>query len=160
MYKRQTEDLSDKGYTDSYATVYEEDCYLSYSVFARYDLVEVGPLTPYAEVRFGGNSFFSSKDYSDISGSAPDYIESEFDFHGTSFKTGIGGGVLINFGKFKSEPRTSRVSIDISAIASNGSAATYRSLRERNNGPTTNEANFYNSKTNNIVYRIGAAFRF
>lgn len=164
MYTNESymEDLSDKGYDGAHANVNEEDCYLAYSVFARYNLKNIGPVTPYGQVSLGGSSFFSSKEYTDISGNGtPDAIDPEFDFHGTSFKTGVGGGFLLNFGQMKKEPRTSRVSLDLGVTVNNGSSATYRNIvRARTGSPSPSDAHFYNSKTNNIVYKIGALFRF
>lgn len=154
-------DLSDMGYSESSAHIEEEDCYLSYNAFLRYSLKDFGPITPYGELRLGGSSFFSDKQYSKLSGpNAPETIEPEFDFHGTSFRAGIGGGVLINLGWLKKEPRRSLISIDLGVSANNGSNTTYRSLIESKNIPNRFEEGFYNTKTNSVLYRIGAVMRF
>lgn len=156
-----TLDLSDEGYANSYATVDEEDCYMAYSVFLRYDLLKFGPLTPYAQISLGGASFFSTKEYSDLSGSnAPESIESELEIHGTSLKTGIGAGIMLNFGQLRKEKRVSRISMDLGATINHGSTASYRSLIHAKSGTSTSQDNFFESNTHNVVYRMGVLYRF
>lgn len=162
MYYSDTywEDLSERGHSEALAEVYEEDCYFTYNAIARYDMAYLGPITPYVEVKIGGASYFTSKDYNDFSGSnAPNSINSDFDVHGTSLKTGAGAGLVFNFGMMKSEPYRSLVSIDLGAIINNGTRTDYRSIRPSDT-PIANSDNYYNSKTNNVVYRVGVLFNF
>ncbi|MEM9024466.1 MAG: hypothetical protein AAGB22_12030, partial [Bacteroidota bacterium] len=96
-HKKYELSLEERGYSGATVTVDEEDCYLNYNAVLRYTLVEDGLFVPYAEARAGGISFFNTKLYDRPEGpGAPKKIDDEFDFLGTTWQTGFGGGIMLD----------------------------------------------------------------
>ena len=58
----------------------------------RYDLVRSNSVNLYAEARLGITTFFSSIMAYEEDSPYP----GEFNFHGTAFNTGLGGGLMLN----------------------------------------------------------------
>ena len=71
----------------------EDDCFFTYQGIARYYMTKQNScIRPYLQAQVGGATFFSSltplEDYSET-------LESETRIHGTTFLTGLGGGLAI-----------------------------------------------------------------
>jgi hypothetical protein len=109
-------------------------------------------LKAYAQARVGLTTFFSSRTPQETT---PEFRET-FEFHGTAFNTGLGGGVLVNFGSlFKKQ--TGSLNLDLGAALHSGSSTSYRYMDEGSQSVTLNEG-VYQSVTNYIDYRIGFLF--
>lgn len=129
--------------------VEEEDCFWTIHSDFRYYFYRTPSLKTYVQGRLGLTTFFSSRIPVK---ETPEFNES-FDFHGTAFNTGIGGGLLLNFKSlFKKEP--GRLHLDLGASLHTGSSATYRYMKEGSQSVALTDGR-YHSVTNYIDYRIG-----
>jgi len=159
MYANETyiQELSDQGYPGALSEVYEENCFFSYNVFARVNLVDNFFITPYLEARLGAITFFSDKvfedPYSDDAGvDVPDHLCPETSFHGTSFQFGAGWGAMVDLNYFFDN---FPVSIDFGLNYTQGSNARYRNVDHEQIDFSKDTEHFHRSTTNNVTYRLG-----
>ena len=132
----------------------EEDCFWNFHVDGRYYFYQVPAMKAYAQGRIGMTTFFSSRIALDPTAE----FEDSFEFHGTAFNVGLGGGVLINFGAMFSKDKTQgNVNLDLGASVHSGTKTDYRYMAEGSQSVSLN-AGTYQSVTNYIVYRIGVIF--
>ena len=132
----------------------EEDCFWTIHADLRYYIYEVHALKAYAQGRLGMTTFFSSRMTTEFT---PEY-EDTFEFHGTAFNVGLGGGVLINFkGVFGKEKKQGTVNLDMGVSLHTGSATEYRFMAENSQSTTLNNGTFQ-SVTNYVDYRVGLIF--
>lgn len=132
----------------------EEDCFWTLHADARYYFYQIPALKAYAVGRVGMTTFFSSITPVEVTS---DFSES-FEFHGTAFNVGVGGGVLINFrGLFNKEKQQGNVNLDLGASLHSGSKTGYRYMAEGSQSTSLDEGT-YQSVTNYIDYRIGIIF--
>ena len=132
----------------------EEDCFWTLHADVRYYFYQVPALKAYAQGRLGMTTFFSSRTPVEIT---PDFEET-FEFHGTAFNVGAGGGVLINFGAlFSKEKQQGLVNLDLGVSLHSGSKTDYRYMQEGSLSTTLDDGTF-KSVTNYIDYRIGIIF--
>ncbi len=136
------------------ALIDEEDCFWNFHVDARYYFYQVPAMKAYAQGRVGMTTFFSSRIALDPT---PEF-EDTFEFHGTAFNVGLGGGVLINFGGlFNKDKVQGNVNLDLGATLHSGSKTDYRYMAEGSQSLSLDDGT-YKSVTNYIDYRIGVAF--
>lgn len=130
--------------------VYEEDCFFHYTALIRYQPFSDVYVNPYVEFRAGGTSFFSTIITEEEYG---EYFDDQSKFHGTSFQTGLGGGLVVNLEKiFNSE---NLFSLDFGATYLMGSRTEYRNMAlDHAPGKSLDEAK-YESTTDNINFRFG-----
>ena len=130
----------------------EEDCFWNAFAMAQYNVFQTPKIKVYAEGRLGMSTFFSSKIIDNGNTS-----EDEFEFHGTSFNSGIGGGMKLNvIGLFGADPiRYNWLWLDLAVTVNSGSKSHYRNAEESS---LSLEDADYVSLTNNINYRIGVSF--
>ena len=132
----------------------EEDCFWTLHADARYYFYQIPALKAYAVGRVGMTTFFSSRTPVEVTS---EFTES-FEFHGTAFNVGVGGGVLINFGGlFNKEKQQSNANLDLGASLHSGSKTGYRYMPEGSQSATLDDGS-YQSVTNYIDYRIGIIF--
>lgn len=136
-------------------SIFEEDCFWNLFVMAQYQLYRTPMVAAYAEGRVGVSTFFSSK----MAEEENAFFEDEFEFHGTAFNTGVGGGVQINLsGLFSGDPmEKNNLWLDMAATINSGTKSKYRNAGESN---ISLEEAEYESLTNNVNYRIGVNFKF
>ena len=165
MYANETyiQELSDQGFEGALSEVYEENCFVSYSVFGRLNLIDHAFITPYLEGRMGAISFFTDKIFdepysNDPNAYVPDHVEPETQFHGTSFQLGGGWGLQFDLQKFSKYDFP--LSIDFGMNYLLGSSTQYRNVSREPENITTDSEHYYKSTTNNVTYRIGFAYRF
>jgi hypothetical protein len=153
MYSSNDYTLSYQGYD---ILVNEEDCFWTLHAVARYDLIRTPGFKTYAEGRIGMTTFFSSIIAHDEDSPYP----GQFDFHGTAFNTGLGGGIMLNPRKlFSSTQDPGTLWIDLGASFHSGTTTEYRYMPE--GGPAVPlEAGHYESLTNYMGYRLGFVFGF
>lgn len=149
MYANNQYDFETPGGT---IKVDEEDCFWTIHSDFRYYFYRTPAVKAYAQARVGLTTFFSSitptKETSEF--------RETFNFHGTAFNTGVGGGILLNFGSvFKKEPGP--VNLDLGVALHSGSSTDYRYMREGSQSVTL-EDGVYRSVTNYMDYRIGILF--
>jgi hypothetical protein len=126
--------------------VNEEDCFWTFHGVLRYELYSTERFITYAEGRLGMTTFFSSTTATEANS---DY-EGEFDFHGSAFNSGIGGGVLYRIG---------RVWLNLGANFHSGTKARYRYMPESDQATSFQDGQ-YQSLTHYVGYRFGVAYRF
>lgn len=132
----------------------EEDCFWTMHADVRYYLYEAPAIKAYAQGRLGMTTFFSSRTAIEVT---PEFQDT-FEFQGTAFNMGLGGGVLINFkGLFSGEKKQGTVNLDLGASLHTGSTAKYRYMPESSQSSTLENGTFQ-SVTNYIDYRIGLIF--
>ena len=133
-------------------TIDEEDCFWTLHADFRYYFYRIPALKAYGQTRVGMTTFFSSRTPME---STNEFKES-FEFHGTAFNMGIGGGMLLNFRQiFKKEAGV--INLDLGAAVHSGSTANYRYMPEGTLSDTLDDG-VYKSVTNYIDYRIGLLF--
>ena len=133
-------------------TIDEEDCFWTFHGDFRYYFYRTPSVKTYAQARLGLTTFFSSRTPQQ---ETPEFKET-FEFHGTAFNTGIGGGVLLNFGSiFNKKP--GNVNLDLGIALHSGSSTDYRYMNEGSQAITLHDG-IYQSVTNYIDYRIGFLF--
>lgn len=145
-----TQEVQSNGQTH-FVDVYEEDCFFHYTALARYQPYQEMAFMPYAEFRLGATSFFSTIMADD---EYVDYFQDESKFHGTSFQTGVGGGMLIDLERlFGSE---NLFAVDLGATYVTGSRTDYRNMSLDSGQPmkSLDDAK-YESTTDNVNFRIG-----
>ncbi len=157
-----TKELSEEGFSEAYADVSEENCYMSYQVLGRYHPIQQKVLAPYGEVRLGAASFFTERVYhepyvNDPDAYKPDHIDGFFEWNGTAFQIAAGGGLEFDL----DELNDSRVplSIDLNLNYILGSKANYRAISEPPT-PTVDNSTMYNSSTNSYAWRLGVIYSF
>jgi len=156
------EDLTDRGYKNSYAVVSEDNCYHRLMAIVRYDLDTYGPLIIYGEFQAGGSEYFINKYYSTYDKEDPTVfisIPEENQTLGISWKVGAGVGVLFNFGMLRKEPKPGKISLDFNATIDSGSKATYKSV-QNSDAVLNKDDRYYHSKTDDITYRFGFRYNF
>jgi hypothetical protein len=132
----------------------EEDCFWTLHADVRYYFYEIPGLKAYAQGRVGMTTFFSSRTPVELTSE----FRETFEFHGTAFNVGAGGGVLINFGTlFNKEKKPGMVSLDLGASIHSGSKTDYRFMQEGSQSSTLDDGT-YQSVTNYIDYRLGVIF--
>ncbi len=132
----------------------EEDCFWTLHADTRYYFYQIPAMKAYAQVRIGMTTFFSSRTPVELTNE----FQESFEFHGTAFNVGAGGGVLINFGGlFDKEKQQGNVNLDLGASLHSGSKAGYRYMKEGSQSVTLDDGT-YKSVTNYIDYRIGIIF--
>jgi len=129
----------------------EEDCFLSYTLNARYYLSNDKLINPYVEGRVGGMSFFSSQLTEE---KYQDYFEDNTTFHGTSFISGFGIGTVVRLGQ--------TVALDMSVLAINGTKADYRSIEPEEDADLRRSLDYgqKESNINNLNFKLGILFGF
>ncbi|MGI9544401.1 MAG: hypothetical protein ACR2MX_14165 [Cyclobacteriaceae bacterium] len=147
-------DLTDHGFPGESVEVDEEDCFWTLHALARYDLVKETNFKTFAEVRLGMTTFFSSR----LALEENPRIDDEFEFHGTAFNSGLGGGLAINPGGLFSKNAPGRLWIEMTIGYNTGSRATYRNIPESANGQMSLDEGHYRSLTNYVDYRVGVLF--
>jgi hypothetical protein len=154
-----TQDLTDMGYPGAMVDVYEEDCYLSYYAVSRYQLSDETMFVPYIEGKIGGISFFNDKVYDTPYGpNAPDKLKDKSKFLGTSFQYGFGGGVYLQLSHIFTG-MGDQLLVDFGFTMMNGSKTNYRSVNYTEEVVKKSNDVEYLSKTNNIAYHLGVAFK-
>lgn len=133
-------------------TIYEEDCFWTLHGDFRYYFHQTPTLRTYAQARLGITTFFSEKSALE---ETSEYKDS-FEFHGTAFNTGIGGGALINV-KHLFKKETGSLNLDLGVTLHSGSSTKYRYMDEGSLSISLNDGT-YKSVTNYIDYRIGFLF--
>ncbi len=147
MYANNRYDFETQG--SGIIQVDEEDCFWTIHSDFRYYFYRTPALKAYAQARVGLTTFFSSRTPTQ---ETSEFRES-FEFHGTAFNSGVGGGLLVNFGSlFKNEPGI--VNLDLGVAAHSGSKTDYRYMREGTQSVTLDDG-VYRSVTNYMDYRIG-----
>jgi hypothetical protein len=132
-------------------TIDEEDCFWTLHADVRYYAYEVPALKAYVQGRLGMTTFFSSV--------TPRYptpeFQETFQFHGTAFNLGIGGGALINFkALFNNEKKQGVANLDLGINVHTGTSTEYRYMPEGTKPMSLDEGTFQ-SVTNYVDYRIG-----
>lgn len=146
----------DFGQGEEIVNVEEEDCFITTKALLRYSLYETGVVSTYAELSAGTTTFFSSREALDET----EVLDDSFDFHGTSFNTGLGGGVTVNLSKlFQPDHLGNFILLDLGVKYGTGSRATYRNI---NDGDVLQnmEQGEYRSLTNHVLYQAGIALGF
>lgn len=153
MYSSNDYTLSYKGYD---ILVNEEDCFWTVHAVARYDLIRTPGFRTYVEARIGMTTFFSSIYAYDEDSPYP----GQFDFHGTAFNTGLGGGVMLNPKKlFSRSEGPGSLWIDLGASFQSGTTTNYRYMPEGGPAVPLDEGH-YESLTHYMGYRLGFVFAF
>lgn len=152
MYSNLTYNTVDNYGNDIY--IDEEDCFWNAAAIVQFNVFQTPIIKVYTEGRLGISTFFSSKTIDDGRSA-----EDEFEFHGTSFNSGIGGGIKLNaIGLFGADAlRYKWLWLDFAATINSGSKSHYRNAEETS---LSLEDADYVSLTNNINYRIGVSFNF
>ncbi|MDH4058344.1 MAG: hypothetical protein OEU76_06245 [Cyclobacteriaceae bacterium] len=133
-------------------TIFEEDCFWTFHGDFRYFFYRTPTLKAYLQARLGLTTFFSSRTPEE---ETPEFRET-FDFHGTAFNTGLGGGMLINCKSlFKKQPGS--LNLDLGVALHSGSSTDYRYMGEGSQSVSLDDG-IYQSVTNYIDYRIGFVF--
>lgn len=125
--------------------VNEEDCFWTIHGVIRYDIYRTEKFVTYAEGRAGLTTFFSSTTPID----SDTGYRGEFNFHGTAFNTGLGGGFLYRVG--------SGIWINIGANLHSGSKVGYRYMPESDQSVSLDDGQ-YESLTHYMGYRLGVSF--
>lgn len=132
-------------------TIDEEDCFWTLHADVRYYAYEVPALKAYAQGRLGMTTFFSSV----MARYPTTEFEDSFQFHGSAFNLGIGGGALINFkALFGKEKKPGVANLDLGINVHTGTTAEYRYMPEGQQ-PSSLDEGTYQSVTNYVDYRIG-----
>lgn len=125
--------------------VNEEDCFWTVHGVLRYDVYRTDKFVTYAEARAGLTTFFSSTTPLE----ANTGYKGAFEFHGTAFNTGLGGGVLFRVGH--------KTWINAGANLHSGSKVGYRYMPESDQSVSLEEGQ-YKSLTHYMGYRLGVSF--
>ena len=149
---------SSNDYTLSYQgrdiLVNEEDCFWTFHGVVRYDFVKTPRFISYVTAKLGMTTFFSSITAMEANSTYP----GTFDFHGSAFNTGIGGGIMFR----PKKPTTQDAGgfwINLGATFHSGSETDYRYMPE--GGPAVPlDAGHYESLTHYMGYRLGFVFKF
>ena len=152
MYNNETINVTENGTTFQ---VDEEDCFLTFHAFLRYDMYENNWSKVYAEARMGATTFFSSRIAEDYESD----FESDFDFHGTAFNTGFGGGLLVNPASVFNKEEGGDFWLDFGVSFNSGSKANYRMAPEGNGNYSIQDGK-YRSLTHYVAYRVGFLVNF
>lgn len=132
----------------------EEDCFWTLHGLVQYTLFQNEAIRTYGEGRVGMTTFFSST----IALTENSEFSDEFEFHGTAFNTGLGGGVTLNIGKiFKGE--RNEFNFDAGVAVHSGSNAVYRDMDAVDTAASLDDANF-RSLTHYVGYRFGLLVNF
>ena len=127
----------------------EEDCFWTFHGLVQYTLFQNEAIRTYGEGRVGMTTFFSST----IALSETSEFDDEFEFHGTAFNTGLGGGVTLNIGKIFTGERN-KFNLDAGVAVHSGSNAVYRDMDAVDTQASLADANF-RSLTHYVGYRFG-----
>jgi len=126
--------------------VNEEDCFWTMHGVVRYDLVRTDKFVSYAEARAGLTTFFSSTTPLEENTG----FRGEFEFHGSAFNTGLGGGIMVRVGN--------NIWINGGANLHSGSRVDYRYMPESNEAISLQEGH-YKSLTHYMGYRLGVSLQ-
>ena len=144
-------DLTEEGYPGESVEIAEEDCFWTLHGIGRYDLIQLSNFKTFAEVKIGVTTFFSSREPL-----TTDYgIASEFEFHGTAFNAGVGGGIAVNPSGLISKKPPGRLWIEFSTTYNGGSDASYRYATESMSGTTNLSSGQYQSMTSYFDFKFG-----
>lgn len=134
--------------------VNEEDCFWAVHAIMRYNLVQTNSVGIYAEGRIGLTTFFSSIYAYDEDSPYP----GEFNFHGTAFNTGLGGGIMLNpHAIFSDDTNSGTLWINLAANYHTGTYTDYRYMPEGGASVPLDEGR-YESLTHYMGYRLGFLF--
>lgn len=132
----------------------EEDCFWTLHGLVQYTLFQNEAIRTYGEGRVGVTTFFSST----IALTENSEFSDEFEFHGTAFNTGLGGGVTLNIGKIFTGERN-EFNFDAGVAVHSGSNAVYRDMDAVDTPGSLDDANF-RSLTHYVGYRFGLLVNF
>lgn len=139
--------------------VEEEDCFLTFHAFLRYNMWETDGVKLYAEARAGITTFFSSAIETGPDHDCEAVTMADIDVHGTALNTGLGGGLMFDpIGVFNKD-REGDFWIDMGVNFNSGSKANYRMASEEVMNYDQNDGQ-YRSLTHYVGYRIGVIFDF
>ncbi|MDW3195893.1 MAG: hypothetical protein R8G66_26195 [Cytophagales bacterium] len=127
----------------------EEDCFWTVHGLVQYTLFQNEAIRTYGEGRIGMTTFFSST----IALTENSEFGDEFEFHGTAFNTGLGGGVTLNIGKIFTGERN-EFNFDAGVNVHSGSNAVYRDM-DAVDTPAPLDAGKFKSLTHYVGYRFG-----
>ncbi|MEQ9425246.1 MAG: hypothetical protein RJQ09_12555 [Cyclobacteriaceae bacterium] len=158
MYANRTYDyeLAQEGAPGSFIEVDEEDCFLHLDLLARYNVYQSPLITLFGEVKAGMYTFFSSR----IASEPTLLYQDDFEFHGTSFNTGVGGGFSLNLSQVfdgKDLERPHPISLEFTSSYNSGTTASYRNMGNESGAIAGLETGNYRSIINNLNFRIGVA---
>ena len=134
--------------------VNEEDCFWTFHGVVRYDIVRTPRFITYVAAKLGVTTFFSSITAMEENSTYP----GTFDFHGTAFNTGLGGGIMFRPKKPTLE-NAGGFWINLGATFHSGSEADYRYMPE-GGAAVPLDAGHYESLTHYMGYRLGFVFKF
>lgn len=147
MYSNDQYDITTEG--GRQIEVEEEDCFWTLHGLVQYTAFQNEAVRLYGEGRIGMTTFFSST--TALSGNSD--FEDEFEFHGTAFNTGFGGGVTMNIGKVFTGERNP-FNLDAGVAIHSGSNAVYRDM-DAVDTPAPLDAGKFRSLTHYVGYRFG-----
>ena len=152
MYANQTYDydLREEGAPGETVRVDEEDCFLHVNAIARYNIYEDRLVQTYAELRSGVYTFFSSR----VAEGDHRLYDDQTEFHGTSFNTGLGGGVSLNLTHLFGGTSTNPIFLDFNSTYNSGTRATYRNMGNEDQAVGLDSGK-YRSLVNHISFKLG-----
>lgn len=127
----------------------EEDCFWTLHGLVQFTLFQNEAIRTYAEGRIGMTTFFSST----TSLVETSEFDDEFEFHGTAFNTGLGGGITLNTGKVFSGERNG-FNLDLGVNLHSGTNTVYRDM-DAVDTPAPLDAGKFKSLTHYVGYRFG-----
>ncbi len=127
----------------------EEDCFWTLHGLVQYTLFQNEAIRTYGEGRIGMTTFFSST----TSLVETSEFSDEFEFHGTAFNTGLGGGITLNIGKIFTGERNN-FNFDAGVNVHSGTNAVYRDM-DAVDTPAPLDAGKFKSLTHYVGYRFG-----
>lgn len=132
----------------------EEDCFWTVHGLVQYTLFQNEAIRTYGEGRIGMTTFFSST----TSLAETSEFDDEFEFHGTAFNTGLGGGVTLNIGKIFTGVRN-EFNLYTGVNVHSGTNAVYRDM-DAVDTPAPLDAGKFKSLTHYVGYRFGLLVNF
>lgn len=153
--KEYSYELIEEGRPGQFVDIYEEDCFMKYHAVARYLPYRTPTISTYLEARAGFSSFFSSRTAMEET----NLYDDQFEFHGTSFNTAFGGGLMVNMGELFNAGWNTPIYLDLGATFNTGSRADYRNMTGGEVAQGLRHGT-YNSTTNSTNYKVGLAFQF
>lgn len=149
-------DLSEEGAPGEVITIDEEDCFLHFNAIGRYSLYESSIIQTYAELRTGIYTFFSTR----VAEKEHRLYDDQTEFHGTSFNTGLGGGVSVNLSNlFSNKEITNPIFLDFNSSYNTGTRASYRNMGNEAQVVTGLNSGKYKSLVNHINLKFGVSMR-
>lgn len=158
MYANKTYDydLAEEGSPGEITRIDEEDCFLHVNAIGRYQLYETELVATYAQFQTGIYTFFSSR----VSKDDHRLYDDDTEFHGTSFVTGLGGGVSLNLTHlFGGEGNLNPVFLDFNSSYNTGTRASYRNMGNEDQTVSGLDSGKYRSMVNNINFKVGVSIQ-